>query len=215
MLSHLVTKVLKGSWFDVKDDVVDGYPADDLLHTDDHNPNRRGVVEAGVAPGKKDGKDLAAILTACAEGEVEVLLVWGPGLVNHFERDAAAMADALGAVPIIIQITDEIDDLSQLAHLTLPVRSWAERDGTWTNVDGHHSRFRKALRPAAGARDGFELLSALCESAGGKAPVKTFKEARKKLKQDPDSDVRDVQDGEFSFFKNQSLYRHNGGATEV
>ena len=215
VFTHLVTKVLKGQWFDVKNDVVDGYPADDLLHTDDHNPNRAGVIAAGVKPGKKDGKDLPAILEAAAAGEVEVLLVWGPGLVNHYDRDTAAMVDALGKVPVIIQMTDSLDELSELAHLVLPVRNWAERDGTWTNVDGHHSRFRKALRPHGSSRDGFEFLSALCVAAGGKAPVKTFKDARKKLKQDPDSDVRDVQDGAFSFYKNQSLYRHHGGATEV
>ena len=149
-----------------------------------------------------------------AAGEVEVLLVWGSGLVNHYD-DAAAMGDALGKVPVVIQLTDALDELSEHAHLVLPVRNWAERDGTWTNFEGHHSRFRKALRPHGQARDGFELLSEMCVAAGGKPPVKTFKDARKKLKQDPDSDVREVADGDFSFYKGQSLYRHHSGATEV
>jgi NADH-quinone oxidoreductase subunit G len=215
VLAHLAGKVCKSAWMDIKTDVVAGYPADDLLHTDDHNPNRAGVVAAGVAPGSRDGKDLPAILQACAAGEVEVLLVWGPGLAHAFDGDAAAMAKALEPVATIVHLTDALDALSELAHLVVPVRNWAERDGTWTNVDGHHSRFRKALRPHGEARDGFELLSALCEAAGGKPPVKTFKDARKKLKQDPEFEVREVADGLFSFTKGQSLYRHDSGATDV
>jgi len=214
VLGHLGAKVTKSAWMDLKDDVVDGYPADDILHTDDHNPNRKGAIDAGVVPGKKDGKDLAGIIETIAAGEVEVLLVWGPGLVNHFDS-ADALGEALGKVPVVIQATAELDEVSELAHLVLPVRNWAESDGTWTNFEGHTSRFRKALRPHGSARDGFELLSELCTAAGGKPPVKTFKDARKKLKQDPDADVREVADGEFSFFKGQSLYRHHSGTTEV
>ncbi len=214
VLGHLGSKVTKSAWMDLKDDVVDGYPADDILHTDDHNPNRKGAADAGVAPGKKDGKDLAGIIETIAAGEVEVLLVWGPGLVNHYDS-ADAMRDALAKVPVVIQATAELDEVSELASLVLPVRNWAESDGTWTNFEGHTSRFRKALRPHGSARDGFELLSGLCEAAGGKPPVKTFKDARKKLKQDPDADVREVADGKFSFFKGQSLYRHHSGTTEV
>jgi len=215
VLGHLGAKVCKSSWMDIKNDVITGYPADDLLHTDDHNPNRAGVISAGVEPGKKEGKDLPAILQACAEGEVEVLLVWGIGLVNEFGGDAGKLGEALASVPVVIQLTEAMDELSELAHLVLPVRNWAERNGTWTNFEGHHSRFRKALRPHGHSRDGFDLLSTLCEAAGGKPPVKTFKDARKKLKQDPDMEVREVADGDFAFFKGQSLYRHHSGATEV
>ncbi|MCO4771821.1 MAG: (2Fe-2S)-binding protein [Deltaproteobacteria bacterium] len=214
VLGHLAGKVCKSAWMDIKNDVIEGYPADDLLHTDDHNPNRAGVIAAGVVPGKKDGKDLAAIQEAIAAGEVEVLLVWGTGLANHYDS-VEAMHEAVAKVPVVIQLTDAMDALSEVAQLVLPVRNWAERDGTWTNFEGHTSRFRKALRPHGQARDGFELLSAMCTAAGGKPPVKTFKDARKKLKQDPDSDVREVADGEFAFYKGQSLYRHHSGTTEV
>jgi predicted molibdopterin-dependent oxidoreductase YjgC len=214
LFADLLGKKLKSSWLDVKTDVNTGYPADDLLHTDDHNPNRRGAADAGVKPGKKDGKDLAAILEACAAGEVEVLVVWGPGLVNHFE-DAAVMATALEPVPFIVQATWKTDELSPLAHVVLPTRSWAERSGTWTNLDGHQSQFRKALRIDRRIRDDFDLLVQLTTASGIKKPVaSTLKEARKKLKANAEEAI-EVADGDFSFPKNQTMYRHHGGVLEV
>ena len=212
LLAGLVGKQLKAGAMDVKTDRVDGLPADDLLHTDDHNPNRRGVIDAGVVPGKKDGKDLSAILAACRAGEIDTLLVWGPGLANHVQpKDLAAILTDID----VIQITATADELTAGATAVLSLRNWAESNGTWTNLDGHASRFKKALRPPAHALDGFETLLAIHEAAGIKAPVKNLKEARKKMKQDPDGDAREFANGQFEFPKNQTLYRHTSGVLEV
>jgi NADH-quinone oxidoreductase subunit G len=214
LLGNLVAKQLKCGALDVKTDRTRGLPADDLLHTDDHNPNRRGVLEAGCEPGKKDGKDLAAIVAACAAGEIDTLLVWGPGLQHAF-ASYIDMAEALSKVATVIQITDTEDTLTPLATAVLPIRSWAESDGTWTNFEGHHSRFKKALRPPKNAVDGFDLLMQVHEAAGIKPPVKSLKDCRKKLKQDPDSDAREFRNGRFEFPKHQTLYRHTSGVLEV
>jgi len=215
LFGDLLGKKLKCSRLDVKTDVADGYPADDLLHTDDHNPNRRGVAESGVVPGKKEGRDLAGILEDCAAGEVDVLVVWGPGLVNHWGGDAAAMGEALANVGFVVQATWKHDELSPLAHVVLPTRSWAEKSGTWTNVDGHQSQFRKALRIDRRVRDDFELLAQLTVASGIKKPVAdSLKAARKKLKADAE-EAAEVLDGDFSFPKNQTMYRHHGGVLEV
>jgi NADH-quinone oxidoreductase subunit G len=214
LLATLVGKQLKGGAMDVKTDRTRGLPADDLLHTDDHNPNRAGAVAAGLVPGKKEGKDLDAIIAACEAGEVDTLIVWGAGLQNHFES-WVAMAGALSKVTNVVQITATEDAVSKAATAVVSLRNWAETNGTWTNVDGHHSRYKKALRPPKGAVDGFEFLMSLFVAAGLKAPVKSLKDARKKLKQDPDSDARDFRSGQFEFPKNQTLYRHTSGVLEV
>jgi len=214
LLGHLVGKGIKGQHLDVKTDRVDGYPADDILHTDDHNPNRRGAREAGIAPGKKEGKDLAGILESIQAGEIDTLLVWGPGLAHELGGDEAVVT-ALGKVARVIQFTDAIDAVTPLAHALLPLRNWAERDGTWTNVDGFHSRFKKALRPPKGSWDGFELLLAVAEAGGLKAPAKNLREARKKLKQDPDLQAREFLDGQFEFPGKQTGFRHLGGVLET
>ena len=213
LLSFALGKLKIGS-ADVMTGLTDGYPADDLLHTDDHNPNRRGVVASGVAPGKKGGRDKAAIIEAIDAGEIELLLVWGAHLANDFAGDDALRA-ALGKVQHVVQITDEVDAVSALAEIVLPVRTWLERDGSWTNTDGHVSRFRKALRPHAAAADGFELLQSVLAGAGLKSPAATLADARRKLKQASEALPKQVADGQFSFPENQTLFRHAGGVLEV
>ena len=214
LLAHLIGK-LKGQHLDVMTGRVGGYPADEILHTDDPNPNRRGVAEAGIGPGKKDGKDLEAIKEACAAGEIDVLLIWGAGHVNDWGGDAFALGKGLEQVGQVIQITDEADEVTPLATAVLPIRTWAERDGTWTNVDGHFSRFRRALSAPAGISDGFELLVKLCEAAGVKPAGSTLRDARKKLKQSPEATVRQVADGQYEFPGAQAHYRHAGGVLKV
>lgn len=213
LFANLIGKQLKCGAMDVKTDRTRGLPADDLLHTDDHNPNRKGVVDAGCVPGKKEGKDLAAILEACEAGEIDTLFIWGAGLQSNCES-YIAMAGALSKVANVIQITSELDAVSNLATAVVSLRNWAESNGTWTNFEGHHSRFKKGLRPPKAAADGFEFLLALHEAAGIKPPVKSLRDCRKKLKQDPDSDARHVGGGQFEF-PEQTLYRHASGVLEV
>jgi len=220
LLTDLATKKLKISDVGIKTDRTVGYPADDLLHTDDHNPNRRGVAEAGLVPNKKGGRDLDAILGALGadagteeQPGITTLLVWGPGLAGHFDS-VEAMTAALAGIRVV-QFTDEADAVSGLADVVVPLKSWAERNGTWTNVDGHHSRFRRGLRAPAGALDGVEALLASYEGAGLKAPAATLKDIRKKLKQDPDTDVREFANGQFEFPKRQTNFRHTSGVLEL
>lgn len=213
LLADLATKKLKTGWVGIKNDVITGYPADDLLHTDDHNPNRAGVAAAGLEPGKKEGKDLDGILAAIAAGQVSTLLVWGPGFVHHFDGPQA-MVSALGGVANIIQITDTADEVTELASVVLPVHTWAERDGTWTNCDGHDSTFRKATRPPKGSTDGVDLLLSLYEASGNKASVKSIRDIRKKMKAEAE-EAREFAAGQFEFPGKTTLYRHSSSVAEV
>jgi len=212
-LAHVAGK-LKIQHIGIKTDRRDGYPADEILHTDDHNPNRRGAAEAGLVPGKKDGKDLDGILAAVTAGEIDTLLVWGPGLAGHYDDDEA-MKRALANVANIIQLSDDSDVVSALAHAVVPIRNWAQRDGSWTNVDGHVSRFRKSLRVAADVVDGFEALVALGEAAGVKPAAKNIRDARKKLKQEGEAAAGNVADGIYEFPGKQTGFRHVGGVLET
>ena len=212
LLAHIAGK-LKIQHLGVKTDRNEGLPADDVLHTADHNPNARGVAELGIVPGKKDGKDLAGILAAIDAGEIDTLLVWGPGLINHYD-DAAVMQEALAKVKNLVQLTDNVDQVTPLAHAVVPLRNWAERDGSWTNVDGYVSRFRKALRVSTDVLDGFAALQSIAVAAGVKVPAKNLREARKKMKQQAAS-AGEVANGIFEFPGKQTGFRHVGGVLEV
>ena len=213
LLSWLV-KRLGGVNLDVITGWTSGYPADDLLHTDDHNPNRRGAVEAGVAPAE-GGLDTAGILQACDDGDIDLLIVWGAGLLADVGGDEELLKETLGSVGKVVSVTATVDEVCEAAHAVLPLRNWMESDGTWTNVDGHTSRYRRALRPPPEAHDGVRVLVRICEAAGLEPPVKTLRDVRKKLQQATPRDALQVVDGRFEFPSEQALFRHVGGLEEV
>jgi predicted molibdopterin-dependent oxidoreductase YjgC len=53
-----------------------------------------------------------------------------------------------------------------LADVVLPAVTFAEKDGSMTNVDHHVQAIRKALRPLPGAKADWEILTALARHMG-------------------------------------------------
>ncbi len=70
--------------------------------------------------------------------------------------------------PALVEAVEKLDFLAVIdilrnpiadrAHVLLPGVTWAEKDGTFMNVDGHVQRIRRAVAPPACARPELELL---------------------------------------------------------
>ena len=110
--------------------------ADDLLHTGDPCPNRRGLEELGI-PGRAAAEVVAAIQAA------DVALLVGERVVE------LCGLQALAAVPArtrLLLLDAHLADVPSL-ELAIGVPDHVERTGTWVNVDGHAGRIG-AARPA-------------------------------------------------------------------
>src|SRR5437660_1631876 len=59
-----------------------------------------------------------------------------------------------------------LTDTAQLADVVLPAVTFAEKDGSMTNVDHHIQAIRKALRPLPGAKADWEILTTLAYHMG-------------------------------------------------
>jgi NADH-quinone oxidoreductase chain G len=59
-----------------------------------------------------------------------------------------------------------LNETAQQADVVLPAVSFAEKDGSMTNVDQHIQAIRRALRPLPGAKADWEILTALADSMG-------------------------------------------------
>ena len=135
--------------------------ADDILHTGDPCPNRRGLVELGFAP-----IEAAEALELLAERESALLVgeriaeLLGPGLA---ELPADRRLIALECHPLDIPAAD----------VCIGVPNHVERSGTWVNADGHRGTIAPA-RPAphgvwqtTRVLDGLlEVLRSVPEAAG-------------------------------------------------
>ncbi|MEX1025491.1 MAG: 2Fe-2S iron-sulfur cluster-binding protein [Planctomycetota bacterium] len=133
--------------------------ADDLLHTDDESPNRRGLVELGFAP-----KDADVARAALAGADVAFLVG---------ERGAALLGvDELAALPRSTRLVLFDETPHPAAYVQLGVPNAAERAGTWVNVDGHHGQIAAAKPAPAGVvplERHLERLATAFQPAGGSA----------------------------------------------
>jgi NADH-quinone oxidoreductase subunit G len=132
---------------------------DDFLVKADKNPNTRGLALQGLA----DGVAAEALLAAAAGGTLRALVLhrvdataWWPGAAAALER-----------VPFLVVLGTDHRDAAQFADVVLPLATYAESDGTFTNFAGRVQRFRAAVEPPGEARPGWLALGELLERAGG------------------------------------------------
>ena len=119
--------------------------------------NSRGAADVGCLPGLlpgyratsgPTGMTTSEMLEAAGDGQLKALVVMGPspleapGWRTQVEK-AVATVDLL----IVMDILD--GPLSQAAHIVLPLHSFAEKDGTVTNLEGRVQRLRQAIPPVA------------------------------------------------------------------
>ena len=156
------------------------------------NINRPG---AGVGPLFEDANSLGArdmgLLPDALPGYEPVR---EPGLSYHemLTSPATRALFVMGANPLrhVSQLPPNLEFLvvqditltetALQADVVLPAVSFAEKDGSMTNVDHHVQRVRRALRPLPGAKADWEILLALATHLGQKwgysGPRDVFKE---------------------------------------
>lgn len=138
---------------------LEGFP--NLARRRDLTPNGTGAVLLGAERvGDHDGRG-GLDEVAAAEG---VLLVLGDAL----EDQDASFGE--GAV-LYVYVGPRRPAAAEHAHFVLPMTTFAEQEGTFTNVDGRVQRFWPALAPPGMARPAWLVLGALlAERTGGEAP---------------------------------------------
>ena len=106
-------------------------------------------------------------------GEIRALLVMGANPLRHGELppnlEFLVVQDLL------------LTETAQRADVVLPVVSFAEKDGSMTNVDHHVQALRRALRPLPGAKADWEILSALANHLGEKWTYRSPQDVLKEI----------------------------------
>jgi len=135
--------------------------ADGFLLTEERAPNARGAVQAGYSPRLPDLSTLAA---------AEILLVFGPHLVEHYSDEA--LLRALAGIPSKFLFSAQTGPLDRAAEIVFPVAVPAEKSGTYINIDGLRQSFRRAVEPPPGVVPELEILACLANALGlsGGAP---------------------------------------------
>jgi NADH-quinone oxidoreductase subunit G len=121
------------------------------------------------------GRDATGILAACADGEIDVLVVIGADpLRDH--PDAALARRALGNVPTVVVLDLELGDLAPFVSAFLPALPAVEREGHLSTWEGRAQRVRPA-RPSQGlGRPDWEIVASLALALGGDLGFETLDE---------------------------------------
>jgi NADH-quinone oxidoreductase subunit G len=135
--------------------------ADDILRHADVNPNTTGVklIAQALAPGRAKGTTQLA--HDLASGSLKGLWMLG----DHVDLDEEAL-EALGKLDVCVYQSPHENFLSDRVNVLLPAASWAEVDGTFTNVKGLVQRVRRAVEPPGEARPHHELSRMIARRLG-------------------------------------------------
>lgn len=157
-LTGQIAKLLGVQWTDI----VPRYgPGDDILLSEDRNPNTNGarlILDMASGPGTK----LPGIAEAVKSGQVKALVALG-------EKGSAfgISEEALSELPAFIIMDILSNETTECASAILPGFGFAEKRGSMINGKGRLQRLNRAVRGPGNARDDWEILRDLLQALGG------------------------------------------------
>lgn len=112
---------------------------DEFLRVNDKSPNAIGAHTVGIAP-RGDGHGIDAMADRIKRGDVKALIVMAEDLSAH-----PSLADASASVDTLIVIGSHDTVTAKQANVFLPMSTWAESEGTFTNTLHRVQRFEPAV----------------------------------------------------------------------
>jgi NADH-quinone oxidoreductase subunit G len=149
---------------------------DDILLSEDRNPNTNGARLLGVS--HEPGAQLKSIAQGVASGQIKGLICLGE---NPLE--AGISSDHLSQLPAFV-LMDLLENASTAcATALLPSSGFAEKRGSMINGKGRLQRLNRAIRPPGQARDDWEILRDLIQACSGENGIYTIEEVFSQMSQ--------------------------------
>jgi formate dehydrogenase alpha subunit len=106
------------------------------------------------------GRRLMEILEEARAGTLKAMLVVGENPAGSLPP-SSGVTEALERLEFLVCQELFLTETASLADVVLPACSYAEKDGTFTNTEGHVQPVRQAIDPIGESRPDWEILSAL------------------------------------------------------
>jgi len=105
-------------------------------------------------------------------GDVQGLYVVGDDLSRGLP-DWAATREALAKLKLLVVQDIFLGPVASLAHVVLPAAAFAERDGSWTNLEGRVQRSRAAVQATGEALPDWRILVEVSRALGKPLPYES------------------------------------------
>ncbi len=162
------------------------------VNTVTEEPNEQGVVDMGAAPeflpgqarfddpiarerferawsaslpAPGTGLRLVDILQGCKRGTIKALYVLGENPLATFPA-SMEIRSALEKLELLVVQDPFLTETGRMAHVVLPACTYAEKDGTFTNLEGRVLRVRQALDPVGESLPDWHIMTALANAMG-------------------------------------------------
>jgi len=152
LFNKLVREVLGSELIDC---VSRNGQGDKFLLNADRNPNTNGARLVGVTTDPVGGK-ISAIAEAIKDGKIKTLIVLGENVARH-----GISEDLLAKLDLLVVVDTLPGRITGLAHYVLPGTTFAEKRGTFVNVNGRLQRLSAAIPSPGMARPEWQTLAAL------------------------------------------------------
>jgi NADH-quinone oxidoreductase subunit G len=150
-------------------------PGDDILLSEDRNPNATGaqlILGLDSEPGAK----LPHIVEGVKSGEIRVLLALGENPIK-----LGLSAEELTNMPAFVAMDILSNAANDHATVRLPASGFAEKRGSMINGKGRLQRLNRAVRPPGNARDDWEILRDLLQALGGSNGIYTIEDVFRQM----------------------------------
>ena len=162
------------------------------VNTVTEEPNEQGAVDMGAAPeflpgqasfndqtardrfakawdvtlpAAGSGANLVEILKRCRSGQIRALYVIGENPLATLPASMEVRA-ALDRLELLVVQDPFLTDTARMAHAVLPACTSAEKDGTFTNLEGRVLRVREAIDPIGESLPDWHIMTALANALG-------------------------------------------------
>ncbi len=172
-----------------------------LFFSRSHN-NSQGVNDVGVVPGFFPGyvsindasnkekiekswgvkfpdailkKDAENVIDLAFNGKLKALYIMGENLVVNYPN-GKKIKEACKKVDFIVVQDTFLTETAQLADVVLPAATFAEKEGTFTNMGMTVQRLNKAIKPVGDVKPDWQIICSLAQKMGHSCSYVSTKE---------------------------------------
>jgi len=152
--------------------------------------NSQGVNDMGVTPDflpgyqpvKSPVEDNLAndVFGNCVNGKLKLLYIAGEDPLHSYYK-ASLVKEALQNVPFLVVQDVFMTETAKMADIILPTSTFAEKDGTQTNMTRHVQRVKSATLPQGVSKPDFDIFCEIAEALGKPFKHDTVEEVQQEI----------------------------------
>ncbi|MGQ0811457.1 MAG: molybdopterin-dependent oxidoreductase [Nitrospiraceae bacterium] len=116
-------------------------------------------------PASGNGAGLIDILNRCRSGQIKALYVIGENPLATLPASHEVRSALLGLDLLVCQ-DPFLTETAQFAHFVLPACTYAEKDGTFTNLEGRVLRVRQTMEPIGESLPDWHIMTSIASGLG-------------------------------------------------